>query len=202
MKIIYLTITVLIMYSCKNATVSPPAAEKQTPKALQKNGDSYSKSKRGYEDIVTSLYNGLVDTTEHLKQLEKEIAAIYENKSDSLEATLNYKNQNSNYYSSAENHLSQVKDSVLREKVLQHVKKSIARYDALKTNHEGLLTAINSKDQPITDLHTILRVLTTIPIMEKFQKDHLPLQRPLKNLNNDMNGVINKLDKEVKKNGG
>ena len=38
--------------------------------------------------------------------------------------------------------------------------------------------------------------------MEKFQKDHLPSQRPLKNLNNDMNGVINKLDKEVKKNGG
>src|SRR5687767_6984164 len=125
MKIIYLTITVLILFSCKNATVSPPATEKQTPKALQKNGDSYSKSKRGYEDIVTSLYNGLVDTTEHLKQLEKEIAAIYEGKSDSLESFSNYKNQNSNFYTSAENHLSQVNDSVLREKLMHHVKNSI-----------------------------------------------------------------------------
>ena len=202
MKVFYTCIVVIFLFSCKNKSVSPPKNEKATPKELQENEYDYSLSKRSQNDIVTSLYNGLADTTESLKKLEKEIDAIYEGKADSLEAIMNYKNQNSNFYTSAESHLNQVKDSVLRERILQHIKNSIAKYNGLKSSHEGLLDGINSKDQPISDLHTVLRVLSTVPIMERYQKDHLPTQLPLKNLNNDMNGVINKLDKEVKKNGG
>ena len=201
MKIIYLLIIGMLVISCKNPSIDPPKKEKEAPKALQKKEYDYSLSKRGKDDIVTSLYNGLVDTTESLKKLENEINAIYEGKADSLEAFLDYKNQNNDYYSSADNHINQIKDSVLKIKMAQYLKNSIARYDALKSSHEGLLNDINLKDQSLSDLHTALRVLSTIPIMERYQKDYLPSQRPLRNLDNEINRVINKLDKEVKKHG-
>lgn len=82
---IFIAILVLTFVSCSNnRTQDTPKQE--TPKALEDKSSSYEiVSKRGYDDLVESLYYELVSKDIELKKLEDKIEELNKSKSDTTE---------------------------------------------------------------------------------------------------------------------
>jgi len=106
--------------------------------------------------------------------LETQIENLAESKSDSAASFNHYNNKNNSYYQAAGNHLAQVKDTVLKQKIKQLIESSASRYNRSVTKHNGLLQSIDMKYATLTDLHIILKITRTLPLIEKYQEDAFP----------------------------
>lgn len=168
----------------------------ETPKALQENSSKdfslLSKRSYGNEDLVESLYADLADTIAELKDIEKQIKFLNVAKVDSLKKYDKFNQNNISYYTSAEQHVTQIKDSVLRDKIMIAVKNSQAKYSLQTGKYNDLITTLNLKFATLNDLHSTLKVVTTLPIIEKYQLDVMPNT-------NSINYVLKKLDNAIKK---
>ena len=113
----YILISTLILVtfvSCDNARIKENQEQNQeTPKALQEEKSIDIVSKRGYDDIIESLYKELVDETPELKDLETKLDALAASKSDSTEQFDKYNGNTTSYYNYADNHLKKINDSNL-----------------------------------------------------------------------------------------
>ena len=156
----------------------PPPAE--TPKALEEQS-SFS-LKRGGEDLVESLYRELVKNDPNLTELESRLDQLSDHRGDSTKAFRSYDYKNNSYYSSAREHIKNIKDSVLRGKMEQLIAASDTAYRVLTANHHALLAGIDKKALTVEDLHTMLKLTRTAVIIGQYQKGHLPGTGPLQRL--------------------
>ena len=91
----------LMLFSCDSSRTQE-TPQNETPKALEdKTSSSEIVSKRGYNDLIESLYEELVEKTPDLKELETQIDKLAGSKSDSLEQFSKYNGKNQSYYQSA-----------------------------------------------------------------------------------------------------
>ncbi len=141
--------------------------------------------------MVESLYSELVDKTPELKNLESEITAVRESQKDSTESFETYNGKNQSYYTSANNHAAQIQDSVLREKMKSIISSSSTKYKTRIAAHSNLLDNINKKNIALNDLHYMLKLVRTLPLIEKYQIDRKPSTKPLE-------GFERQLDKTLK----
>lgn len=179
---------------------SHPAEQKspEVPKALKNDDKSYEIiSKRGKEDLVESLYGELAGKTPELNALELNIRALHLSRFDSSKAYDNFNEQNQSYYSSAKNHLERISDSTLKEKIRQMLGVSLEKYHSTTTKHENILKSIESKNLTLNDLHTLLKIVRTLPIMEKYQKENLPQTASLEGFENRLDETIKSVDSLV-----
>lgn len=185
------TVILLTFISCDNARIKENQEQKQeTPKALQEEKSYEIVSKRGYDDIIESLYKELADKTPELKDLETKLNALSRSKSDSTEQYNKYNGKNQSYYSSADNHLKQINDSTLRKKMKALISSSLTKYNSIVYRHTELLKSIDKKTMTLDDLHEMLIITTTLPLIEKYQNDNLPTTKPI-------NGYLKQLDKAM-----
>lgn len=151
-----------------------------SPKAFDDKGSSFDLSiKRGNDDLVESLYSELAEKTPELKELETKFDNLSESKEHSTEAFNKYDFKNSSYYNSANNHIAQIKDSVLRDKVKSLIAASFNNYKSKILKHSELLNSIDNKTLALEDLHTILKLTRTLPLLEKYQQDNIPSIKPI-----------------------
>lgn len=171
---IIIPILVLTLASCSdNRTQDKPKQE--TPKALEDKSSSYEIiSKRGYDDLVESLYNELVSKDIHLKKLEDKIEELNNSKSDTTELFDKFNGKNQSYFSSADRHVSEIKDSLVRDKIKNLVTTQLTKYNSRIARHNELLKLIETKQMTISDLHNVLKIVRTLPLIDKYQKDNLP----------------------------
>ncbi len=183
----------LMLFSCNHSPVSKKenGQKAETPKALQPETVDVSFTKTRGEDMVESLYQELVDKNPALKALEDEIKHVQENKNDSTSAFDGYNNKNSAYYFSATNHLPDIKDSLLRHRIELLINKSQADYNGGISKYTALQNTINAKNETLSDLHTVLKIIKTLPVVEAFQKNHAPGTKP-------MEGIVKEYDKAIK----
>lgn len=185
------TVILLTLVSCDNARIKENQEQKQeTPKALQDEKSIDIVSKRGYDDIIESLYKELADKTPELKDLETKLDALSASKSDSTEQFDKYNGKNHSYYNSADNHLKQINDSTLRKKMKTLISSSLTKYNSKVYRHTELLKSIDKKTMTLDDLHEMLIITTTLPLIEKYQNDNLPTTKSI-------NGYLKQLDKAV-----
>ncbi|RYE90392.1 MAG: hypothetical protein EOO37_03075 [Cytophagaceae bacterium] len=181
----------LAFVSCNNA----PAENKPKdtiPKALEDQSLSYEMiSKRGADDLVESLYKELMEKKPALKELENKLDGLPRSEADSTEIFNSYISKNQAFYNSAHYHAAQIKDSLLRRKMESLVAISLASYDASIFPHKEILKAIETKKLTLNDLHTVLKITTTLPIIINYQKANLPRLKPLK-------GYYKKVDETTK----
>jgi hypothetical protein len=193
-QIIISTIFIVILTCCDHPTVRE-TEKKDTPKALEDKSSSLEMvSKRGDGDIVATLYAGLVDKTPELKQLEDRIADISESEADSTKSFDNFDSKNLSYYNTVDRYIEQIRDSLLRDKVKALVASSLASYNLSISPNKDLLKSIEAKKLALGDLHTILKITRTLPVIEKFQKENLPSPAPLKGYLKQLNGTIQYAD--------
>jgi len=144
---------------------------------------------------VESLYSELADETPALKKLEEDIDAINSSKEDSLEQFQKFDSKNNSYYNSVQNHTGLILDSLLRERMKNLVQSSLSNYNSLTAPHNNILKSIASKETSISDLHVALKIIKTLPVIGKYQKDNLPTTKSLEGYSQQQTKTINKVKK-------
>ncbi len=201
MRKLIITVTFILtaLASC-NSSRKQENPEQETPKALEDKSASYEVvSKRGYDDLVESLYKELADKTPELKKLEDKIGDLHKSKNDSTELFDKYNQKNQSYYNAANNHLERITDSLLRDKMKVLIADSLSKYNSLISRHTDLLKSIDAKNLTLNDLHIILKITRTIPLIEKYHKDKLPSAKPLEGFSKQLDEAINYTDTLIKK---
>jgi len=180
----------------------PPAAP-ETPKALKEDAGLsevtlVSKSS-GREDMIESIYRELVAKDAGLTDLETQLDGLGLKLSDSTRAWSDFDGKNHSYYHSAGGHIEAIKDSILRKKMEMLIAGSDTAYGVLTGMHKAFLAQIDKKQLSVADLHEVLKLTRTLPVIEQYQKRQLPATRPLKHTVEAYEGVEQQEEKLIKK---
>lgn len=170
----------------------------ETPKALD-DKTSYSFTKRGEGNLVEELYEELVSKDAALKRLEDQIDELDKSQGDSAHSFFTFNQKNQSYYNIAESNVTEIKDSVLSEKIKLLVAGSLARYKSQISKHYDLLNTINAKKSTIEDLHHAVKIITTLAVMERYQRENLPGTKALKGYMQEEDKAIRLADTLVKR---
>ncbi len=195
-QISIITILTLVLASCSQPTPEAPPM----PKALEDNSHSYDLgSSRNYNDLVESLYAELLKNNVDLKQLEENIKALRNNKADSTLLFDKFNEKNQLYYSAADRHISTMNDSLMRDKMKMMIATNLAKYNKAIGKHTELTKMIAANNLSIEDLHTMLKIVKTLPLIEKYQNDNLPNTKSMEGFIKQQEETIKQLDTLVKK---
>lgn len=198
--ILPLTALVLALTACTTKANRTQPAE--VPKPLQTD-NSYSELRKGrYGDLVDQLYADLVKQSADLKQLDTRLELLDEQTRDSTAAYSTFDRQNESYYDAAQRRAGAIGDSVLRTQVLAIVKQSSQRYSRITSRHKDLQSSLNEKARAIEEGHEALKVLLTLPVMQQYQKEHLPSTKSMEDLLREMDALKKEVNALKKKHGG
>ena len=191
----------LTLVACNNSPKKDNKEQKQeTPVALQEEKSFNVISKREDADIMESLYNELADKTPDLKELESNLNSLSAGKSDSIKYFSRYNEKNESYYNSADGHLKQISDTILRKKLKSLIASSLAMYNAKISRHSELLKSIDKKGITLNDLHEILIISKTLPLIEKYQNDNLPSTKSITGFSKQLDRLIQTENSLLEKN--
>jgi len=188
-QIVLSAFILLALISCDKSKTQEKE-KPESPKVLTEESSLKMVSRKGYDDLVMSLYKELADKTPELKELEQNIENLETSKSDSLDVFFKYNGKNDAYYNSANRHVDEIRDSVLRKKMKSFIASSMTKYKTKLARHTHILTSIDAKNLTLNDLHEMLIITTTIPLIEAYQNTNLPTTKP-------MDGYLNQIDKAV-----
>lgn len=174
--------------------------KKEVPKVLENKKASVEKAaKRGEEDLVDGLYNEAVSTNEALKNFESGLEQLSKSKDDSLDSFGIFDSQNKKYYTSASGHAEGISDSVLRSNVKMLISSSLANYDSVIYRHDSLVKNILTRETTLKDLRSILKIVYTLPLIEKYQDDNLPSAEPIQGFSLRQDEIMKLADTLIKK---
>lgn len=180
-------ISLLLLVSCRDKeTTDKKNAE---PKAFEEKTFDIGRSGKD-NDLVENLYQELVDKSPELKALENELQEV--NARDTTDIFYSYDQKSDDYYNSAESHINGIRDSVMKQKIINLIKKSNDKYVVQKAELENLVNTINKKRTDITNYHSALKIILTIPLIEQYQKQHLPNKAPFEKLIEKENQLLQK----------
>lgn len=184
-KIVFLSLILLI--SCReNETINRRTEE---PKAFEETSIEIGRFRKG-GDLVDDLYQELVEKSPELKALENELSEL--NPRDTANIFYNYDQKSDDYYNSVESHISGIRDSAMKQKMINLIKKSSDKYSSQKADLENLVNTINKRRTEITNYHTALKIILTIPLIEQYQKQHLPNKSPFEKVIEKENQLLKK----------
>jgi hypothetical protein len=75
----------------------------------------------------------------------------------------------------------------------------LTNYNSSTSGHKGLLKSIETKNLELSELHSILKIAETLPIIEKFQKNNMPTTKSLQGYLKQLDGTIKYEDTLSKK---
>ncbi len=188
----------LLSVACKTKpNVEKPKAE--TPKAFEEKNEILSYSKRGeYENLIGDLYIELVGKTKTLQALEVKIKETKETEADSTEAFKLYNQKSDIYYRSANRYLEGLSDSILKEKIKLLIGQSLLQYKSSLALDSSILLAIDKKTTKLQDVYTVLKIVKTLPLMEKFQRENKPSTKKLQGFEQQVDETIRAVESETK----
>ncbi|PZR26502.1 MAG: hypothetical protein DI535_13910 [Citrobacter freundii] len=197
--IILLAFACLCICSCDNSDSQKEQPAQHVPEALQDNKSSYTGiRKRSGDNLVDELYDELVEKDEKLKALQHGINLLESSKADSTESINNFIDENDSYYKQADLYATNIKDSALKQKIKALIGQSTAGYHSLIAANKELLAKIDAADITLDDLHTALKVVKTLPVMEEYNKNNLPSVKKLKGYLSEQQKVISLADSLMK----
>jgi len=191
-KSIIYSIVLCTAFSCSDT--EKQTHNKETPAALQDDKPYDIVSKRGGGDLLESLYADAVSKDSALKKLDESINEIRDEKSDSLKRFDVYKGKNQDYFVSAESHVKEIKDSLLRKNLTALIAKNLGEYKSRISAHQKLVRSIDDKMVSLNDLELALKISSTFPLIKKYQKENLPNQKPILNLSQKIDQTIKLAD--------
>ncbi len=201
MKLLYYFLFVLLISCNQHQPKTETNPQSEIPKALEgKTNDFSIVSKSRYKnDLIDELYDELLKNDTRLQEIETGVRSINNNKRDSLSDFKAFLEKNTGYYSDANNYLSSLKDSALKKKIEQIISASNQNLETKTTVHKIFIQQIENKTVQLADLHTALKVVTTLAVMEKYQREHLPSIKPIQNTLPGYNQLIIKTDSLIYK---
>lgn len=189
------TIFILVLFiSCGDGqTDNNKPTKQETPKALQDDKlDIKSYSRSG--DLTEELYQELVSKTPALKKLEDDFEAFNPQLKDINEKFQHYDSKSNTYYSSANYKVSAIGDSLLKKKIIALITVSNNKYANKKAELNSLLKQISENGATLNDHHLALKIVLTLPIIEKYQDDNKPNRKEFKDLIKQQENLILRSD--------
>lgn len=194
MKILpYISFAVLLVVcSCS-------ARKKEVPAILEgKKIDVSSIYKKRGADLVEALYEEVVNNSDSLKKLEREINELKAGIPDSLELFKAYLEKSDLYYEAAEKKAYNITDTLLRQAILAQIKQSRSNYRDSVLPHITADSLVRKRAATIDNLHNLLKLMTTLPVIEEFQNTNRPDTFDAAHLTRRLDDVIAKLDSLTK----
>ena len=75
------------------------------------------------------------------------------------------------------------------------VQSGLSNYNSLTAPHNNILKSIASKETSLGDLHIALKIIKTLPVIGKYQKDNLPNTKSLEGYSQQQTKTINELQR-------
>ena len=170
---IYFVFLLTLFISCNEKNVKNNSLEKNNPEALQENSVLKGYTKRG-GNLVDQLYEEIVEKNSDLQKLETEITEFESEPYDTQNIFKNYEEKSKHYYNNASDFAKQINDSVTKNKILDIISKSSEKYNKQSSKVSELVAEIKNKENTIETNHNILKIILTLPIIEKYQIENLP----------------------------
>ena len=184
----------LILFSCNKKAENNSSPEKDIPAPLQeKRGISNYKTIRS--DLTEELYLELVSNSPELKKFEADLLSISAKPIEFVDKFDTYNNKSEGYYYSAENKANTIKDSLLRKRIIALISTRKSNYTNKTAELTSLLKQIENNGTTLADNHTILKILLTFPIIEKYQNENLPNKTEFKDLIKQQENFIKQTNK-------
>ena len=184
----------IFLFSCNSRN-----AKQQTnngveiPEALQEES-SYEIKVRSYEsNLVEELYQELVEKDSKLQKLEEDLSTLDPKANDLKNKFNTYDGKSKSYYRSSNGMLASINDSVLRKKMSSIIAKSESKYSQKTVNINSLINQMDQQTLTIADYHSVFKITLTLPIIEKYQKDNIPLKKEFKDFTIEQKNYIKKL---------
>lgn len=193
-----LALIFLSLAACKDA--HRPGKTNETPKALQDKNSSVELSfKSRSNDMVEGIYKELTDKTTELQYLENSILNVRESQADSTASFDKYNDRVQSYFNSANAHLENIQDSILKEKMKTLISNSLSDYNLKVSAHSKLLAEINAGMNTLNDLHTIVKITVTLPLITKYETENKPSTWPLDGFNREVDKTLKLADSIIQK---
>jgi hypothetical protein len=192
--LIIISLTIFVFSGCGHKK-NKQDAKQETPEALQESKLDIISYSRSGNDLVEKLYRELAGKSTELQKLGADLDE-YNDKLDNVnELFSKYNGKSDSYYSSAGNMANSISDSLLRKKMKTFISTSIDKYDKKTAELNALLKLISQSNANLRDVHTVLKIVLTLPEIEKYQNDKLPSNNEFKQLTKEQEKII----EEVKK---
>ena len=183
-----------LLVSCGGGqTENNKPTQQETPKALQDSKleiKSYSRS----GDLTEELYQELVGKTPALKKLEDDFDAFILKPNDLKDKFNQYDSKSNSYYNSANYKATAISDSLLKKKIILLIMTSNNKYSAKTAELNSLLKQISKDGATLNDHHSVLKIVLTLPMIEKYQDDNKPNKKDFKDLINQQEKLIIQTD--------
>lgn len=179
-----------LLISCGSGQTDTKMPEKpETPEALQDNKleiKSYSRS----SNLTEELYQELVDKNQALKKLEEDLEALRLKPSELNQHFRQYDSKSITYYNDAKYTTAAIKDSVLKHRMMELISNSSKKYANKTTEINALLELISKKGMSLNDHHTVLKLVLSLQVIEKYQDDTKPDKKEFKDLIKQQENLI------------
>lgn len=200
--LLFIFVISLSFFACKKTDKSTSAqitGKKETPKALENTDSEYSsfQLKRG-QDLLNQVYYELAEKRPDLQEIESLIDQSRELGVDLQDDYSKFSGKSEQYYNSAANQVRQVKDSLLRTRIMQMLETSKTRNNAKSAQLNNLIHVISQKQASIDDYYIALKVAVTLPAIEDFQDRNLPNTALYADYTKQQDSVILKMMKIIK----
>lgn len=185
-------ITMLVACGSRQQENNKPSVP-DTPKALQENKldiKSYSRS----DDLTEELYQELVGKSPELKKLEDDLEALNPNVNNVNVVFQQYDSKSKSYYNSANNKATSITDSLLKKKIIGLITSNNNKYSTKTAELNSLLKQISKSNVTLNDHHTVLKIVLTLPIIEKYQDNNKPNKKEFNELIKQQDKLIIILD--------
>lgn len=194
--ILYTSVFLMLLsiYSC-NKRSKTSDKENQNPKALQDHKfDLISYSRSGNYDLVEELYSELTDKLAELKRLENRYSELMKENRNLDLCYINFNEKSSGYYISAYDKAKTITDSLLKEKISGLISKSNENYANKMNEINTLREKIIQNSAVIEDQRKALKILLTLPEIEKYQKDNMLKSKEFREFTKEQNKLILLID--------
>lgn len=126
------------------------------------------------ENVLDLLYLELKEQRPELIALDKQIEEVDQAKEKALADYKKYNSKNEHYYLTANQHLNNIKDSLLRNSVELLLNKSQYAYDQENAAMALAVAQLENRSVSLHDHQEALKIILTMNLMEKYQKKQLP----------------------------
>jgi hypothetical protein len=156
---------------------------------ISKEGSRYG----GGRDLVEELYDQAVKQNNNLEAIEDDIEKFYKDRAEAVEKYNSFVAYNNRYYSDAKSKAATITDAATKQRANDVINKSEAVYKAKIAGWQNTITTLNANEKELNDLHALLKIMVTEPMISKYQTTSFPDDAKLKEANGDLQNVIEKI---------
>lgn len=166
------------LFSCGNKIQTPEGVQNETPEAIEEDyGSDWSASiKRGryYDNILERLYKEAVEKNDEVGKINESILLANSFYGDSLVDYKKYINLNEEYWTIANNYITAISDSTLRNELKSIFDKAEVEYCESKKELLYLNDKIALEKEHFDNQVKLLKLMVTLTMIQNYQVNEIP----------------------------